>query len=166
MKFTLYEEVLLGIKEISKESETEARNYQKLLAKPLGSLGELEEISCKLAAITGNIKKEFKKKEILIFAADNGVFEEGIATTPQEVTLKQAINMTKGLTGVCALAKVANASVEVIDVGINSSIAVPRILDRKIKKGTNNFTKHPAMSEEDVRKAITIGIEAVLEAKK
>ena len=69
-----------------------ARRRQAQLAKPPGSLGRLEELSIQLAGITGNVHNQIKKKHLLVFAADNGVVAEGVASAPQSVTLKQAIN--------------------------------------------------------------------------
>ena len=65
----------------------EASARQKVLAKPTGALGSLEDISIKLAGITGKVKNSINKKAIVIMSADNGVVEEGVASAPQSVTL-------------------------------------------------------------------------------
>lgn len=129
------------------------------LIKPKGSLGKLEGICSKLSSIQKNIFPEVDKKSIIVFAADHGIFEEGVAITPRDVTLIQAVNMTKGLTGVCALAKQSGSEVIVVDVGIDSDYKNEKIVDRKLMKGTRNFTKGPAMDYETAVKSIEVGIE-------
>lgn len=131
------------------------------LAKPLGSLGKLEEIAIKLAGITGEINNEINKKCVIILSSDNGVVEEGVASAPQYVTLAQSINFSRGKTGVAVLAKANNTDLIVVDIGINSDIEVPGAINRKIRKGTSNIAKGPAMSIEECLKAIYIGIDTV-----
>ena len=96
----------------------EADRRMTSLAKPLKSLGKLEEIAIKLAGITGKVKNNITKKMVIIMSSDNGVVEEGVASAPQSVTLAQTINFTKGLTGVAVLAKENDTELMVIDVGI------------------------------------------------
>lgn len=95
-----------------------------------------------------------------MFAADNGIVAEGVASTPQCVTLAQAINMTRGKTGMSAIARDFGIDVEVIDVGINSDSVPETILDRKLGFGTANFSKQPAMTRSQAVDALAIGIEA------
>ena len=72
-----------------------ARQRQAMLAKPPGSLGRLEELSIQLAGITGQVHNRMDKQHLLVFAADNGVVDEGVASTPQIVTLQQTVNLTR-----------------------------------------------------------------------
>lgn len=82
-----------------------AADRQAKLAKPPGSLGVLEELSIKMAGITGQVKNTIEKTCVAVMCADNGVAEEGIASAPQSVTRAQTINFTRRLTGVGALAE-------------------------------------------------------------
>ena len=68
-----------------------ARERQAQLAKPPGSLGRMEDLSVQLAGITGSVHNKIEKKHLLVFAADNGVVEEGVSSAPQSVTLMQPI---------------------------------------------------------------------------
>lgn len=154
-----------NIKPANKEACKVAKERVDSFAKPLGSLGKLEEISIKLAGITGKIKNSINKKCIIIMCSDNGVVEEGVSSAPQYVTLAQTINFTKGLTGVAVLAKESNSDLIVVDIGINSNKEIPKVYNRKIRKGTSNIAKGPAMSYEECLKAINIGIEMVEKAK-
>lgn len=157
--------IINGIDAVNKEIIEMADERMTSLAKPLKSLGKLEEIAIKLSGITGKIKNNITKKMIIIMCSDNGVVEEGIASAPQSVTLAQTINFTKGLTGVAVLAKANNAELMVIDVGINCDFKHPNVINKKIRKSTYNMAKESAMSYEEATKAILIGIEAVKNAK-
>ncbi|AYE35254.1 nicotinate-nucleotide--dimethylbenzimidazole phosphoribosyltransferase [Clostridium septicum] len=150
-----------NINPINEEVMEETRKRLDSLAKPLGSLGKLEDIAVKLSGITGKVKNKIKKKCIIILSSDNGVVEEGVASAPQYVTLAQTINFTKGLTGVAVIAKEGNSDLMVVDVGVNTDKKIHGVIDRKIRKGTNNISKEPAMTYEECIKAISIGIEMV-----
>lgn len=139
----------------------EIQNRLDNLAKPLGSLGDLEEMIKKLAVIQKSCNPNIAKKCVLVFAADNGVVEEGVASTPQAVTAIQTLNMLEGRTGVAVLARHYRSDLRVVDVGINARFTHPELVDRKIRMGTGNITKGPAMSEEEVWSAIGVGIEMI-----
>ncbi|MDE6357495.1 MAG: nicotinate-nucleotide--dimethylbenzimidazole phosphoribosyltransferase, partial [Eubacteriales bacterium] len=136
-----------------------AKNYIDFLAKPIGSLGELEEIAARLYSIYNEDKINIDKRCIIVIASDNGIFEEGIASTPQEVTAIQTINILEGKTGVSVIAKQFNSDIKVCDVGVNAEISHLNLINKKIRKSTNNFLKEYAMTEEEAIKAINIGIE-------
>lgn len=136
-----------------------ARARQEELAKPPGSLGRLEELSVQLAGITGRVNNTLENKELLVFAADNGVVEEGVASAPQSVTLQQTVNLTRAKTGASVLAKHFGCKLTVCDVGVNADIAEPAVINRKTAYGTNNMTKGPAMSREQALCAMEAGFE-------
>lgn len=159
-----YHSVIAGITKTNHAVRKKAEERLNMLCKPPGSLGVLEEIAAKLASITGSMYNTLDKKNIIVFAADNGIYEEGVASAPQAVTMIQSLNMLKGITGVCVLARHAGSDVTVIDVGINSDIKHPKLIDRKIRRSTNNITKGPAMDYEEAETAIEAGIEAVEKA--
>lgn len=146
------------------ESINKAKAYQLSLAKPPRSLGLLEDISIKLAGITGKLFNDVNRRCLLVFSADNGVVEEGVSSTPMSVTLAQSINLTKGLTGASVLAKTYHTDLFVYDVGINAEtgeINDPHFINKKIAMGTKNISHGPAMSYDEAIEAITIGYEAV-----
>lgn len=160
-----------------------AFDRQEELAKPMGSLGELEAISIRLAGINGEIKNSAKKQAILIFSADNGVVEEGVASAPQSVTFAQTINFTRGLTGVSSIAEYWGIDLLVTDMGVKMDIPAElltddnietvdgrkqltkKIVNRRLAAGTKNLAKEPAMSREDALKALLTGVEAVKSIK-
>ena len=138
-------EVLKGIQGLDNDIIVKAKNRVDSLAKPLGSLGKLEDIAIRLSGITGNIFNNIDKKCVIIMSSDNGVEEEGVASAPQCVTLLQTKNFIKGTTGVATLAKANGIDLMVFDVGINSDEVVEGVINRK--------------------KSLEIGIEAVKIAK-
>ena len=134
-----------------------ARRRQAELAKPPGSLGELENISVRLAGITGRILNRIEKCLVTVLAADNGVVAEGVSSAPQSVTLAQAINMTRHKTGMSVLAACFGNEVQVVDVGIASAYSCPEILNRRIRPGTADFLTEPAMTRQEALDAMLRG---------
>ncbi len=138
---------------------TAAEEYQVRLAKPPGSLGRIEEISIQLAGITGRVHNALNKKQLLVFAADNGVVAEGVSSAPQSVTKQQTINLMRGKTGAAVLAKHFGCGLTVCDVGVNADIYESAVLNRKIAYGTQNICTGPAMTREQTLQAILTGAE-------
>lgn len=136
-----------------------ARRRQAELAKPPGSLGRLEDLSIQVAGITGRVHNPMEKKHLLVFAADNGVVEEGVSSTPQSVTLSQTINLTREKTGAATLCAHFGCGITVCDVGVNADIREPKVLNRKIAYGTRNIAKGPAMTRRQAIQAIATGAE-------
>lgn len=174
--------IIEGIKQVDTEAMKQAEARLDTLAKPPGSLGMLEDIAIQLAGITGRVQNSINRGVVTVFAADNGVTAEGVASAPQTVTYSQTINISKHLTGVGALADCFGADLLVTDTGVNAdfpdelltldpvvhdcSAGVCRqsltegIVNRKIAYGTCNFAKEPAMDRQQVVMGIYIGIEA------
>ncbi len=139
--------------------------YQGTLAKPPGSLGELENIYIRLCGITGKLRPAYAPCRIVVLCADNGVVEEGVSVTPRSVTAAQAVNMTRHRTGMSALAHHFGDQVQVVDVGITDEYHCPEIVNRKIMPGTRNLAHEPAMTREETARAIWTGIELARQAK-
>ena len=144
---------------LDRSAMTAAETYQARLAKPSGSLGRLEEISIQLAGITGRVHNALNKKQLLVFAADNGVVAEGVSSAPQSVTKQQTINLMRGKTGAAVLAKHFGCGLTVCDVGVNADIYESTVLNRKIAYGTQNICTGPAMTREQTLQAILTGAE-------
>lgn len=144
---------------LDRSAMTAAEEYQARLAKPPGSLGRLEEISIQLAGITGRVHNALNKKQLLVFAADNGVVAEGVSSAPQSVTKQQTINLMRGKTGAAVLAKHFGCGLTVCDIGVNADIYESTVLNRKIAYGTQNICTGPAMTREQTLQAILTGAE-------
>ena len=151
------EALVRAIQPLDQKAMLAAEAHQARLAKPPGSLGRLEELSVQLAGITGKVHNELPRKQLLVFAADNGVVAEGVSSAPQSVTMQQTINLTRGKTGAAVLAKRFGCGLTVCDVGVNADICESAVLKRKIAYGTQNICAGPAMTREQALQAILTG---------
>lgn len=159
------ETLIQSVRPLSQDAMAAAKTHQAALAKPPESLGRLEELSIQLAGITGKVHNPMDKTHLLVFAADNGVVEEGVSSAPQSVTLMQTINLTRAKTGASVLAKHFGSGITVCDVGVNAVITDQKVLNRKIAFGTQNIAKGPAMTREQAEKAILIGAELAMQTE-
>lgn len=153
-----------------------AQRRQDRLAKPPGSLGGLEQIAVRMAGITGEVIAGAPQRGcVLVFCADNGVAAQGVASAPQSVTRAQTINFTRRLTGVGTLARSFGSELLIVDMGVKEPIPeelyddVPlrntaRIVDRRIRPGTWDISRGPAMTEEEALSAMAAGMEMVRKA--
>lgn len=151
------EALVRAVQPLDQKAMLAAEAHQARLAKPPGSLGRLEELSVQLAGITGKVHNELPRKQLLIFAADNGVVAEGVSSAPQSVTMQQTINLTRGKTGAAVLAKRFGCGLTVCDVGVNADICESAVLNRKIAYGTQNICTGHAMTREQALQAILTG---------
>jgi nicotinate-nucleotide--dimethylbenzimidazole phosphoribosyltransferase len=133
--------------------------------KPLGSLGRLEDIVVRLAGINGTPDPRADKRAVVIMCADNGVVEENVSSCPKSVTASVTCNFTRGITGINVFSRLVNASLKIVDIGVDADLKFPGIIDRKIRKGTWNMANGPAMTREEAVKGILTGIEVVRELK-
>lgn len=132
------------------------------LAKPLGSLGELENLICRISGMVGTPDVDINNKCVVVMCADNGIVKEGVTQTDSSVTYLVSKNMSDCTSNINLMSSVANADVFVIDIGMNDKVEDGlNIIDRKISYGTKNFLEEPSMSIEDTIKAIEVGIELV-----
>lgn len=144
--------------------------YEKALerladqARPAGCLGELEALSARLASIAGTLDVKLKNKIIVTCAGDHGVVEEGVSLFPSEVTPQMVFNFVNGGASVNVLARHAGARVFVADLGVDQDFRsdLP-IFHKKVRKGTSNLAKGPAMTREEAVQSIEAGIEIVEE---
>lgn len=151
--------IISSVASLDLDAMNAAKKRQAELAKPPGSLGRLEDLSIQLAGITGKVHNEIKKKHLLVFAADNGVIEEGVSCSPQSVTLMQTINLTRAKTGASTLCKHFGCGITVCDVGVNADIKEKAVVNAKIAYGTKNIVLGPAMTRSQAIQAIMTGIE-------
>ena len=126
--------------------------------KPRGSLGRLEQLACRLAGIRGEANPGTLEPAIVVCAADHGVAAEGVSAYPPEVTGQMLANFAAGGAAVCVLARQAGARLLVADLGVLRPVSHPAILDRRVRAGTANAARGPAMSEAEMRQALSAGI--------
>ena len=141
------------------------------IAKPLDGLGKFEYITARIGAIKGQKVFSLAKKTVLVFCSDNGIVEEGVSQSPSDVTLRVMNNMLRGKSSMAVMAKGIGAKTYIVDIGVDCSLEdiLPekdrddsaKFLDCKVRRGSRNFAKEPAMTEEETKKAIQIGIDLV-----
>lgn len=129
------------------------------LTKPPGSLGRLEEIAVRIAGIKGEAMPVAGRKAVVVMAGDHGVTAEGVSAYPAEVTPQMVMNFLAGGAAVNVLARQAGADVYCADLGVNAELAHPRLLDYKVRKGTANMCRGPAMDREDAVRSVLAGVE-------
>lgn len=142
---------------------SEAQRRLDSLTKPPGSLGQLEVIAKQVAGITGEVMPAFERKTVIVMAGDHGVCEEGVSAFPAEVTPQMVMNFLSGGAAVNVLARQAGADVACVDIGVNADLEHPQLISRKVRKGTSNLAKGPAMSDEEAVQAILAGADVVRE---
>lgn len=146
-------------------AEREARRRWGSLAKPLGSLGLLEDAVVRIAALTGNADVDLPRRTLLVFCADNGVVAQGVTQTDSSVTAAVARALAAGESTVCHMARTANCRVIPVDVGILDFPGAAGVLDRRVRSGTGDITQGPAMSREECVRVIEAGAALVREQK-
>jgi nicotinate-nucleotide--dimethylbenzimidazole phosphoribosyltransferase len=131
--------------------------------KPTGSLGRLEELAVRLAAITGRTDGAFPRKAVLIAAGDHGIARQGVSLYPPEVTPQMVLNFLSGGAAINVLARQAGARVVVADAGVNTEgfPEHPGLLKLSLGRGTADFSRGPAMTRRDAELSVSRGREAV-----
>ena len=153
------EEVVRGIVPADQAAMEQARRRWDSIAKPLGSLGLLEEAVVRMAGIAGSPNVDISRRAVVVMCADNGVVARGVTQTGQEVTAIVAENMSSGDTSVCAMARAANARVVPVDVGVARPLTGERVVQRNIRRGTADMTLGPAMTRSEAERAVLVGVE-------
>ena len=149
------------IEPASAQAYAAAQRRWDSIAKPLGSLGLLEEAVCRMAAARGTAAVSTGRRAVIVMCADNGVVAEGVTQTGQEVTAIVTENMSSGATSVCCIARAVNADVFPVDIGCARPVSGERIIQNNIRRGTANMVSGPAMSRGECEAAINAGAELV-----
>ena len=157
------DQVIAGITPADTAAMERAKARWDSIAKPLGSLGALEEAVIRIAGMTGSAEVDISKRAVVVMCADNGVVAQGVTQTGQEVTAIVAENMSTGDTSVCAMARSAGAEVVPVDIGTAVPLTGARIVQRCVRRGTADMTRGPAMSREEAVQAVLTGVETARE---
>ena len=160
----LLKQTLDAIRPVDRVVMAAAQREIDYCLKPPGSLGKLESMARQIAGITGQVHNAIRKKAIVVMMADNGVYTEGVAMYPQDITRIGAEFVTTGRMGVNFLARQAGADIIAVDIGIQVDVDLPGVINRKVRYGTANFLKEPAMTREEAIQAIEAGIEVTMDA--
>ncbi|MHB9130612.1 MAG: nicotinate-nucleotide--dimethylbenzimidazole phosphoribosyltransferase [Armatimonadota bacterium] len=155
---------IAAIQPLDTEAMATAEARQGILTKPPQALGRLESLSIRLAGITGNPMPSMARKAIAVMAGDHGVVEEGVSAFPSEVTPQMVYNFLAGGAGINVLGRHVGARVLVTDVGVAADMSgAVGVRQKKVRLGTANMAKGPAMTRDEAIRAFEVGIELVEE---
>ena len=150
---------------VSLQKLNEAQAHLDALTKPPGSLGRLEELGRRYAAIKGLESPRVRSKSVYVFAADHGVAQQGVSAYPAEVTPQMVLNFLKGGAAINVLASHFNAEVVVVDMGVDYDFgAIPGLVDHKIARGTADISRGPGMTRAQAEQAVRAGMELARKA--
>lgn len=156
---------IAAIEPVKAEVTDAARGRWASRAKPPGSLGRIEDIGVRVAGIVGQaIPDAIEHPAVAVFAGDHGVVAAGASAWPQEITAAMVANMATGGAAINAFAATVGATVRVVDVGVATPIPdVPGVIDAKIRPGTADLAAGPAMTLDEARAAVEVGISTAQE---
>lgn len=147
-------------------SENAARDHQAQLTKPPGSLGALETLAIRLAALQRTARPSVQQVWISVFAGDHGVATEGVSAFPQVVTGEMLRNFATGGAAICVLAKALGAQLEVVNLGtVNDPGELPGVRRAIIAPQTHNFCTQMAMTTAQLEAALRAGADSVAQAQ-
>ncbi|MBR3680005.1 MAG: nicotinate-nucleotide--dimethylbenzimidazole phosphoribosyltransferase [Oscillospiraceae bacterium] len=144
----------------------QAREHWDSIAKPLGSLGLLEDAITRIAAIQNSPDVEIGKRAIVVMCADNGVICEGVSQSDSTVTAICTEAIAGGTANINPLAACYGAEVLTVDIGVKATLSHPNLIDRKLSHGTENIAEGPAMTTAQAQQAIRTGMDIVSDCKK
>lgn len=159
----LLEKTVQSITELNQAAMEKAQKRVDSLIKPPGSLGRLESLAVQVAGITGNPRPEIKDRAVIVMAGDHGVLAEGVSVAPQEITYQMLHAFVGGVAGIGVLSRLAGAKMVVVDVGVACPVEITGVLSKKVRPGTDNIARGPAMTREEAVRALEVGIEVALE---
>lgn len=149
------QETISKIEPVNQQMREVAKKRWDSIAHPLHSLGLFEDVLVDIAGMTGNQDMNFQKKALVSMCADNGVVEEGVTQTGQEVTALVAENFLKTEAAASILCRECGADIYPVDIGMVVDTKVPSF---KTSYGTKNMAKEPAMTREEAIHALEVGI--------
>ena len=124
-----------------------ARERERQLTKPAGSLGRLEEISAFLAGWQGSARPHVDKPLVAVFAGNHGVVAQGVSPFPPSVTQAMVANFTSGGAAINQICKTFDLSLKVYELAL--------------EKPTGDMTKEAAMDERTCAGTMVYGMEAL-----
>jgi nicotinate-nucleotide--dimethylbenzimidazole phosphoribosyltransferase len=156
---TTFETAAGAVRELDGNAGRAAAEHHDRLTKPRGSLGRVEGIGLRLAGIAGTSPPPIPAPAaVAVFAGDHGVLAEGVTPWPQNVTAQMVQNFLAGGAAINVLARQTGARVVVVDVGVATVLdAAPGLERRKVRAGTGNLVREPAMTVAEARQALDIG---------
>jgi nicotinate-nucleotide--dimethylbenzimidazole phosphoribosyltransferase len=152
---------------IARELETKLQHKLNNKTKPLGALGRLESLAIQLGLIQQSPVVSLKQPQMVVFAGDHGIVDEGVSAYPQAVTAQMVANMLSvgkkmGGAAINVLAHQHNFNLTVVDAGVASQLPEhPGLVQLKIAPSTRNCVIAPAMSDLQAVAAMQAGMDVV-----
>ncbi len=151
--------VLDSVRALPADAEAAAWARLDSLTKPPRSLGRLEEIAARVAAVQATDRPSVQRKVIVLAAGDHGVVRRGVSPYPQDVTWQMVANFSAGGAAINQIAESVGAEIVLVDVGVAHDLSgLDGVRDAKIAWGTNDLSTGPAMSREDCAEAVLVGV--------
>lgn len=151
----------ISLQPVDRNAARAARERIDQLTKPVGSLGRIEELAERLAAIAGGMPaSNYERRAILIGAGDHGVTAEGVSAYPSEVTAQMIGGFAHGTAAISAFARMARAEVYVANFGVAGDVIESALVfNVPVARGTRNFAREPALDDAQVDAALQAGID-------
>lgn len=135
----------------------QAEQRQLQLTKPAGALGRLETLGNWIAACQGQCPpRQFERARVVVFAGDHGVARHGVSAYPSEVTAQMVANFLSGGAAVNALARLADATVRVVDIAVDADTD-PSVSAYKIRRSSGAIDREDALTEAELYAALAAG---------
>jgi len=161
---SVIEKAIAAIPPVDEALSERAQQRLDSLTKPRGSLGRLEEFARLYTAMRGDVQARIRNKNVVVFAADHGVVDEGVSAYPKDVTYQMVLNFLNGGAGINVISRHVDARVTVVDIGVDHDFGdVPGLVVRKVARGTSNMARGPAMDRGVALKAMEVGCELAYE---
>jgi len=164
---TLLAKTIKRIEPLDEEAMAKARERLEQLTMPYWALGRLMDLALELAGMTRSVRPEVENRTVVIMAGDHGVVDQGVSKYRGEVTAQMVRNFINGGAGISAMARVADAEVVVVDMGVASDldhlVEQGLLISRKARPGTFDMSVGPAMTREEAAQSVEAGIELALE---
>ncbi len=160
---TLLKKTCQAMLPVDWEAAAQAQLRLDAKTKPRRSLGQLEDLACRLAAIYRTASPSLPARAVVVMAGDHGVAEEGVSAYPGEVTMQMVQNFAAGGAAINVLARQAGARIVVVDMGTKAAALPNGVRDHRLGPGTANMTRGPAMSRLNATLALETGIRLAAE---
>ncbi len=156
-------DTVAAVRPVCPQARAAAAERLDRMTKPRGALGRVEDVAVALAGIARACPPPLPEPAaVAVFAGDHGVHAQGVTPWPQEVTAQMVANFLAGGAVVNAFARQVGADVTVVDVGVRAPLdAHPDLRRRRVADGTADMTAGPAMTREQARRAVEVGVETV-----
>ncbi|MBQ9068661.1 MAG: nicotinate-nucleotide--dimethylbenzimidazole phosphoribosyltransferase [Eggerthellaceae bacterium] len=158
-------ELDLRIEPADSSAAQRAKDKWNDVAKPIGSLGLLEDAVVKIAALVGSENVDISKRCVAVLCADNGVVAQGVTQSDPEITTVVASCVAQGISSVCRMSAPAHMDCIAYDLGMLTPSNEPNVRTRRISASTSDITQGPAMTREQALQAVRTGIDIVADLK-